>query len=87
MGLETIMETVNSELFGVWFLIGAVLVFFMQCGFAMVETGFTRAKNAGNIIMKNLMDFCIGTVMFILLGYGLMWQDLRLLTVCPECLP
>ena len=53
MGLETIMETVNSELFGVWFLIGAVLVFFMQCGFAMVETGFTRAKNAGNIIMKN----------------------------------
>ncbi len=66
------METVNSELFGVWFLIGAVLVFFMQCGFAMVETGFTRAKNAGNIIMKNLMDFCIGTVMLILLGYGLM---------------
>ena len=76
MGLETIMETVNSELFGVWFLIGAVLVFFMQCGFAMVETGFTRAKNAGNIIMKNLMDFCIGTVMFILLGYGLMWSGL-----------
>ncbi len=73
MGLETIMETVNSELFGMWFLIGAVLVFFMQCGFAMVETGFTRAKNAGNIIMKNLMDFCIGTVMFILLGYGLMY--------------
>ena len=56
----------------VWFLIGAILVFFMQCGFAMVETGFTRAKNAGNIIMKNLMDFCIGTVMFFLLGYGLM---------------
>ena len=51
MGLETIMEMVNSELFGVWFLIGAVLVFFMQCGFAMVETGFTRAKNAGNINM------------------------------------
>ena len=56
----------------IWFLIGAILVFFMQCGFAMVETGFTRAKNAGNIIMKNLMDFCIGTVMFFLLGYGLM---------------
>ena len=56
----------------VWFLIGAILVFFMQCGFAMVEPGFTRAKNAGNIIMKNLMDFCIGTVMFFLLGYGLM---------------
>ncbi|MDO5146388.1 MAG: ammonium transporter [Eubacteriales bacterium] len=56
----------------VWFLLGAVLVFFMQCGFAMVETGFTRAKNAGNIIMKNLMDFCIGTVVFCLLGYGIM---------------
>lgn len=57
--------------FSVWFLIGAALVFFMQCGFAMVETGFTRAKNAGNIIMKNLMDFCIGTVVFILIGFGL----------------
>ncbi len=56
----------------VWFLIGAILVFFMQCGFAMVETGFTRAKNAGNIIMKNLMDFCIGTVCFIVLGFGIM---------------
>ena len=56
----------------VWYLVGAILVFFMQCGFAMVETGFTRAKNAGNIIMKNLMDFCIGTVVFVLLGYGLM---------------
>lgn len=56
----------------VWYLLGAILVFFMQCGFAMVETGFTRAKNAGNIIMKNLMDFCIGTIVFILLGYGIM---------------
>ena len=61
-----------DELYGVWFLIGAALVFFMQCGFAMVETGFTRAKNAGNIIMKNLMDFCIGTVVFVLLGFGLL---------------
>ena len=75
MGLETIMETVNSELFGVWFLIGAVLVFFMQCGFAMVETGFTRAKNAGNIIMKNLMDFCLGTVAFIFVGYNILCGD------------
>ena len=56
----------------VWYLLGAVLVFFMQCGFAMVETGFTRAKNAGNIIMKNLMDFCIGTIVFFILGYGIM---------------
>lgn len=60
---------------GVWFLMGAALVFFMQCGFAMVETGFTRAKNAGNIIMKNLMDFCIGTVVFSILGFGLMMSQ------------
>lgn len=59
----------------VWFLIGAALVFFMQCGFAMVETGFTRAKSAGNIIMKNLMDFCIGTVVFMFLGFGLMMGE------------
>jgi Amt family ammonium transporter len=58
--------------FGIWFLIGAALVFFMQCGFAMVETGFTRAKSAGNIIMKNLMDFCIGTIVFMLLGFSLL---------------
>lgn len=58
--------------FEIWFLIGAALVFFMQCGFAMVETGFTRAKSAGNIIMKNLMDFCIGTVVFMLLGFSLL---------------
>lgn len=55
---------------GVWFLMGAALVFFMQAGFAMVEAGFTRAKNAGNIIMKNLMDFCLGTVAFIFVGYS-----------------
>ena len=56
----------------VWYLMGAALVFFMQCGFAMVEAGFTRAKNVGNITMKNLMDFCIGTVAFYLLGYNLL---------------
>ena len=61
-----------SDVFSVWFLIGAALVFWMQAGFAMVETGFTRAKNAGNILMKNLMDFCIGTVVFILIGFGLL---------------
>ncbi len=72
-----ILSAINSEVFGVWFLIGAALVFWMQAGFAMVETGFTRAKNAGNIIMKNLMDFCIGTVMFILIGFSLlMGEDL-----------
>lgn len=58
-----------------WFLIGAALVFWMQAGFAMVETGFTRAKNAGNIIMKNLMDFCIGTIVFSLLGYTIMMGE------------
>ena len=54
---EEILSVLNGEVFGVWFLIGAALVFWMQAGFAMVETGFTRAKNAGNILMKNLMDF------------------------------
>ncbi len=72
---QLIQDTVTSEVFGVWFLIGAALVFFMQAGFAMVETGFTRAKNAGNIIMKNLMDFCIGTVVFVLLGFSLMMAE------------
>ncbi len=74
---EFVQETVSGEVFGVWFLIGAALVFWMQAGFAMVEAGFTRAKNTGNIIMKNLMDFCIGTVVFILIGFGLlMGEDL-----------
>ena len=68
---EEIMSAITGEVYGVWFLIGAAFVFWMQAGFAMVETGFTRAKNAGNILMKNLMDFCIGTVMFILIGFGL----------------
>lgn len=72
MELSNIMELVDAEIFGIWFLIGAALVFWMQAGFAMVETGFTRAKNAGNIIMKNLMDFCIGTVVFVLIGFGLL---------------
>ena len=67
-----ILDAISGEVYGVWFLIGAALVFWMQAGFAMVETGFTRAKNAGNILMKNLMDFCIGTVVFILLGFGLL---------------
>ena len=69
---EEILSAVDGQLFAVWFLIGAALVFWMQAGFAMVETGFTRAKNAGNILMKNLMDFCIGTVVFILIGFGLL---------------
>ena len=74
---ELVTQMTDKQLFAVWFLIGAALVFWMQAGFAMVEAGFTRAKNTGNIIMKNLMDFCIGTVTFILIGFGLlMGEDL-----------
>ncbi|MBQ6540274.1 MAG: ammonium transporter [Oscillospiraceae bacterium] len=74
---ELVAEATTSQVFAVWFLIGAALVFWMQAGFAMVEAGFTRAKNTGNIIMKNLMDFCIGTVVFILIGFSLlMGEDL-----------
>lgn len=69
---EEMLLAVNGIVFGVWFLIGAALVFWMQAGFAMVEAGFTRAKNTGNILMKNLMDFCIGTPMFVLIGFGLL---------------
>lgn len=70
--LQELLDAVNGEIYGVWFLIGAALVFWMQAGFAMVEAGFTRAKNTGNIIMKNLMDFCIGTCTFIIIGFGLL---------------
>ena len=69
---EEIMSAISGQVFSVWFLIGAALVFWMQAGFAMVEAGFTRAKNTGNIIMKNLMDFCIGTCTFILIGFSLL---------------
>ena len=72
---EEIMGSLNSVVFGVWFLIGAALVFWMQAGFAMVEAGFTRAKNTGNILMKNLMDFCIGTVVFVLIGFGFLFGE------------
>ncbi|MFR0846741.1 MAG: ammonium transporter [Eubacterium sp.] len=70
--IKTAIDAVSSQTWSVWFLIGAALVFWMQAGFAMVETEFTRAKNAGNIIMKNLMDFCIGTVVFIIIGASLL---------------
>ena len=72
MDESAVLSLVSKQAFAVWFLAGAALVFWMQAGFAMVETGFTRAKNAGNIIMKNLMDFCIGTVVFIPIGFGLL---------------
>jgi Amt family ammonium transporter len=72
MIMGDVLGLIDEKVFGVWFLIGAALVFWMQAGFAMCEAGFTRAKNTGNIIMKNLMDFCIGTVVFILVGFGLL---------------
>lgn len=73
---KEIMNAVNTQIFGVWFLIGAALVFWMQAGFAMVEAGFTRAKNAGNIIMKNLHDTLVSSsllplaVFYVLGQYG-----------------
>ena len=75
---EEILSVLNGEVFGVWFLIGAALVFWMQAGFAMVEAGFTRAKNTGNILMKNLMDFCIGTIVFIPVSFLQSFIRLRL---------
>lgn len=74
-----ILDAISGEVYGVWFLIGAALVFWMQAGFAMVETGFTRAKNAGNILMKNLMDFCIGTIVFIPVSFRQLFIRLRLI--------
>lgn len=61
-----------DDIWLIWFLIGAAFVFFMQAGFAMLEAGLTRAKNTANILMKNLMDFCLGTVGFLVLGAGLL---------------
>ena len=73
MNAQEILQEATNSSFAIWFLIGAGLVFFMQAGFAMVETGFTRAKNAGNIIMKNLMDYAFGSIVFWIIGYSLMF--------------
>jgi Amt family ammonium transporter len=67
------IDMVQNHANYLWTLIAAALVFFMQAGFAMVEAGFTRAKNAINIMMKNLMDFSIGTMAFWAIGFGLMF--------------
>ena len=75
MDATAIKALIDENVFAIWFLAGAALVFWMQAGFAMVEAGFTRAKNTGNIIMKNLMDFCIGTVVFILIGFSLLMGE------------
>jgi len=71
--LDAAKEEIQNNINIVWTCIAAFLVFFMQAGFAMVETGFTRAKNAVNIIMKNLMDFSVGSLAFFLVGFGLMF--------------
>jgi hypothetical protein len=67
------MNGVYNSVDTIWVLLGAALVFFMQPGFAMVETGLTRAKNAGNIVMKNFLDFSLGTIVFWIFGFGLMF--------------
>lgn len=67
------MENLQILLNVVWTMVGTFLIYFMQAGFAMVETGFTRAKNAGNILMKNMMDFVIGSICFFLVGFALMY--------------
>ncbi len=74
-GLQTSMSGASFSIDTIWVLLATALVFFMQAGFAMVETGFTRAKNAGNIIMKNLMDFAIGSVVFWIIGFSIMFGD------------
>jgi len=72
---ELALSDIANAIDNVWVLVAAFLVFFMQAGFAMVETGFTRAKNAGNIIMKNLMDFSIGSIFFWLFGFAIMFGE------------
>ncbi len=74
MGME-LAEATNLLLNIVWTMVAAILVFFMQAGFAAVEAGFTRAKNTGNIIMKNLMDFVLGSIFFFFIGFAVMFGD------------
>ena len=66
----------NEDFTILWILLSGILVFFMQAGFTLVESGLTRAKNAGNIAMKNFMDISVGTISFWALGYGLMYLSL-----------
>ena len=71
--LDTALEAITGDMGALWIVIAGILVFFMQAGFTLVEVGFTRSKNAGNIIMKNVMDLCIGSIMFWAVGYGIMY--------------
>ncbi|SHI71102.1 ammonium transporter [Aquimarina spongiae] len=71
--VDAAVEGINNDLGILWILIAAILVFFMQAGFTLVETGFTRSKNAGNIVMKNFMDLSVGSLMFWVIGYSIMY--------------
>ncbi|UBZ10128.1 ammonium transporter [Leeuwenhoekiella palythoae] len=71
--VQAAVDAVNADLGILWIIIAAILVFFMQAGFTLVETGFTSAKNAGNIIMKNFMDLAVGSLMFWVVGYSIMY--------------
>jgi Amt family ammonium transporter len=73
--LDAAIASVNGDMSALWIILCAILVFFMQAGFTLVEVGFSRAKNAGNIIMKNIMDLAIGSVMFLAVGYAFMYGD------------
>jgi Amt family ammonium transporter len=73
--LDAAIASVNGDMSALWITLCAILVFFMQAGFTLVEVGFSRAKNAGNIIMKNVMDLAIGSIMFLVVGYAFMFGD------------
>ena len=69
------VEQINGDMGMLWMLLSGILVFFMQAGFTLVESGMTRSKNAVNIAMKNLLDICVGSLSFWLVGYSLMYGD------------
>ena len=79
--VQAAVDAVNADLGILWIIIAAILVFFMQAGFTLVETGFTSAKNAGNIIMKNFMDLAVGSVMFWVVGYSIMYGGETILSL------
>ena len=73
--IEAVVNAINGDMGMLWMLIAGILVFFMQAGFTLVETGMTRSKNAANIAMKNLLDICVGSLTYWLVGYSLMYGD------------
>ena len=74
-GVAEAVEQINGDMGMLWMLIAGILVFLMQAGFTLVESGMTRSKNAVNIAMKNLLDICVGSLTFWLVGYSLMYGD------------